>query len=56
MSVAYEYRPEGDSYDVIHSSAVLLIDPQTRLHALFTPPLAADGLAADLRQLLPVLR
>lgn len=48
MSVAYEFRPEGDSYTVVHSSAVLLVDPQARLHAIFTPPLHADVIAADL--------
>lgn len=53
MSVAYEFRPEGeDSYTVIHSSAVLLVDPKARLHAIFTPPLEADAIAGDLVQLI----
>jgi protein SCO1 len=56
MSVAYELRALDEGYDVIHSSAVLLIDPEARLHALFTPPLAANAIAADLRQLLPKTR
>lgn len=55
MSVAYEFKPaeEGssDEYTVIHSSAVLLIDPGARLHALFTPPLHADAITGDLLQL-----
>ncbi|HEX6928283.1 MAG TPA: SCO family protein [Gammaproteobacteria bacterium] len=52
MSVAYERRPDGDDYTVIHSSAVLLVDPQARLHAIFTPPLKADAIAADLSRLI----
>src|SRR5690606_23919350 len=52
LSVAYELRPEGDDYTVIHSSAVLLVDPKAQLHAIFTPPLHADAIAADLAALI----
>lgn len=56
MSVAYELRPAdheaGNRYDVIHSSAVLVINPDGRLHALFTPPLKADEITADLHTLI----
>ncbi len=57
MSVAYEFRAptEGsgeDEYTVIHSSAVLLVDPQARLRAIFTPPLKADAISSDLVQLI----
>ncbi|MBW3566631.1 MAG: SCO family protein [Proteobacteria bacterium] len=52
MSVAYEFHPEGDSYEVIHSSAVLLVNPEAEMHALFTPPLNAADIAADLAQLI----
>lgn len=47
MSVAYEFRPEGDGYTVVHSSALLLVNPDAQLHAIFTPPLRADDIAAD---------
>ena len=52
LSVAYEFHREGDSYEVIHSSAVLLVDPQARLHAIFTPPLKAAEISTDLARLL----
>ena len=56
MSVAYEFRPahDGDeeNYTVVHSSAVLLVDPEARLHAIFTPPLHADAIAGDLVRLI----
>ncbi|HEX6929872.1 MAG TPA: SCO family protein [Gammaproteobacteria bacterium] len=57
MSVAYEFRPlEGgdgeDDYTVIHSSAVLLVDPKARLRAIFTPPLRADAITGDLVKLI----
>jgi len=52
LSVAYEFRPEGDGYTVIHSSAVLLVDPAARMHAIFTPPLKAADIAADLALLI----
>lgn len=52
MSVAYDFKPEGDSYTVIHSSTVLLIDPQGRLHTIFTPPLHANAIAADVRSII----
>ena len=52
MSVAYEYRRNGDEYEVIHSSAVLLVDPAAHMRAIFTPPLQAAEIAADLALLL----
>lgn len=52
MSVAYEYRVENDSYTVIHSSTVLAVGPDGRLHAIFTPPLKAGSIAADMRRLM----
>lgn len=52
MSVAYAFEPEGDSYTVLHSSNVLAVDPRGRLHAIFTPPLKADAIAADMLTLI----
>lgn len=52
MSVAYEFRPEGDSYTVVHSSTVLAVDPEGRLRAIFTPPLHADAIATDMTALI----
>lgn len=53
LSVAYEIRRHDgeDDYEVIHSSAILLVDPKARLRALFTPPLHADRIASDLAEL-----
>ncbi|MDX1442382.1 MAG: SCO family protein [Gammaproteobacteria bacterium] len=54
MSVAYGYEEEGDSYTVVHSSTVILIDPQGRMHTIFTPPLHADKITADLINIIGV--
>lgn len=53
LSVAYEFKPaEEDDYTVIHSSAVLLINPSAELTTIFTTPLSANGISADLRRIL----
>ncbi len=38
---------ESDDYEVFHSSRILLIDPEARLKALFSPPHDADQIASD---------
>lgn len=38
--------PSGDNYLVSHSSNVVLLDPQGRFHAVFTPPHEPAALAA----------
>lgn len=43
---------EGEDYTVEHSAAVLLIDPATRLRAIFAPPHDADAIARDLALIL----
>jgi len=49
LSVLYTIAPHqpGESYTVDHSSTVLLIDPDARLHAIFTPPHQPATMAAD---------
>lgn len=42
-------RPQG--YLMDHSAAVLLIDPQARLHALFSAPFDPSSIARDFQQL-----
>lgn len=37
----------GDGYLMDHSAAILLLDPQGRFHALFSPPFDARALAED---------
>lgn len=39
--------PSGDGYLVDHTASVSLIDPEGRLHAIFSPPLAPNAIAAD---------
>lgn len=52
LSVAYEFEPEGeDGYTVIHSSTVLLVNPAAELTTIFTPPLSATKISADLRRI-----
>jgi protein SCO1/2 len=40
-------EPSGDNYLVSHSSNVVLLDPEGRFHAVFTPPHEPAALAAD---------
>ena len=42
---------DGQNYTVDHSTAVLLIDPQARLRAVFTQH-SPDTMAADFRKIL----
>lgn len=54
MMVAYGFEPheDGDGYDVTHSSAVILVDPQARMHTIFVPPLHADAIRRDLQHIM----
>lgn len=38
--------------EINHTAALMLIDPQGRLVAIFTPPFTAQEIAADLRQII----
>jgi len=53
IGVAYAF-PEGkkgNRYAVDHSSIVALFDPDARLHAVFTPPQEAQGIAEGFRKI-----
>jgi protein SCO1/2 len=39
------------SYLVDHSAGVFLFDPNGRYHAVFSPPLSADNIAADFSEM-----
>lgn len=43
--------PESDDYLVAHSSTLTLIDPQGRIHAIFTSPFDPVAIARDLERL-----
>jgi protein SCO1 len=50
LGIAYaRVDDDGGGYAMDHTAAVLLLDPQGRLVAVFTPPQDARSLAADLR-------
>lgn len=53
LGILYQRIPleEGD-YTMDHSAAVLLIDPDSQLRAVFSPPLRSDAIAADLEQII----
>jgi len=54
VGVAYSF-PEGTkgaTYAVDHTSIVALFDPDARLHAVFTPPQEAEGIADGFRRIL----
>jgi protein SCO1/2 len=48
LSAAYRVAiiPGIENYPVYHSTAVFLVDPQARYHAVFTPPLDAEVISA----------
>jgi protein SCO1 len=45
----------GGAYTMDHSAAVFVLDSQARKVAVFTPPLRADAIARDLRELAPLI-
>jgi len=45
MSVQIANEASPENYQVDHTAAVFLFDPDGRYHAVFTPPLAADEMA-----------
>ncbi|MFQ5934878.1 MAG: SCO family protein [Acidiferrobacterales bacterium] len=47
LGIFYAYHGEGDDYLVDHSSTMLLVDPLTRVHAIFSAPHQGDVLASD---------
>lgn len=54
LSVIYTKVPgkTPDSYTMDHSAALVLLDPQVRVAAFFTPPFQRDPMVQDLRALL----
>jgi len=50
--VSYSLSGSGEGYMVDHSSTVFLVNPAGRLSALFSAPLDAQQLAADLRKII----
>ncbi|MGD8514087.1 MAG: SCO family protein [Granulosicoccaceae bacterium] len=55
LGVVYLVRkPESgsDSYDVDHSPNILLIDPEARFHAVFTPPHDPEQMLADYNRII----
>lgn len=47
LGIYYELRGTGKDYLVDHSAAVVLIDPEGRRHAVFSPPHEVPVLARD---------
>mgnify|MGYP000211085080 CR=1 FL=1 len=43
--------PEDENYLVAHSSTFTVIDPEGRVHAIFTSPFDPDAIAGVLREL-----
>jgi protein SCO1/2 len=54
LGVAYSRveSQDGGDYTMDHTAALFIIDPQARLHAVFTPPYDARALATDLRAII----
>jgi len=53
LSVPSAIRPlENGGYAVDHSAAILVVNPQAELQALFSPPHTIDALATDYRRLI----
>lgn len=52
LGIGYKRHDEGGSdYLVDHTASILLLDPQGRLLALFSPPHDAAAIAADFRKI-----
>ena len=47
LGIYYAYQGDGDDYAVDHSAAMVLIGPQEKLRAVFSPPHTAAVLARD---------
>ena len=47
LGAAYQVAttPDVENYPVYHTTAVFLLDPQARYHAIFTPPLDAEAIS-----------
>ncbi len=47
LGAAYQLAitPGMENYPVYHTTAVFLVDPQARYHAVFAPPLDAEGIS-----------
>jgi protein SCO1/2 len=47
LGAAYQVaiKPGMENYPVYHSTAVFLLDPRARYHAVFTPPLDAEAIS-----------
>ena len=47
LGAAYEVAitPSMENYPVYHTAAVFLVDPRARYHAVFAPPLDAEGIS-----------
>lgn len=56
VKVALPNTTDTKNYDIQHSGAVILINPEGKLQAFFTPPLEADKLANDYQRLVAVYR
>ena len=57
LGVPYRKMPMmGDDYMVDHSVAILLINPQAEVAALFQPPHALESLQADYLQVVAAAR
>ena len=46
-----EVKPGAENYPVYHTAAVFLVDPRARYHAVFAPPLDAEGISKRLEVL-----
>lgn len=53
MGIAYTKVPgtNAENYTMDHTAALILLDPQARITAFFTPPHQLDAMVADLKHL-----
>ncbi|MEM7762913.1 MAG: SCO family protein [Pseudomonadota bacterium] len=53
LGIVYQKVPlADDDYTMDHSAAILLVGPEARLRAVFTPPIRRDDFVADLNTIL----
>ena len=52
FGVYFEKQAQGESYTMNHSQQFFLIDPQGKLAAMYTPPLARGKIAVDMTRVI----
>ncbi|MEM7431287.1 MAG: SCO family protein [Pseudomonadota bacterium] len=57
LGIWFEKEPsDNEHYNVNHSAAVIVVDPDGKFHAVFTAPHVAENIAADMQSLMALAK